>query len=89
MLRSIPGAADVSTEQVTGQPVLQIEVDRAAIARHGIAAVDLTDGFAAAVGRGDEIYYPIDQHLTPAGYRRMAEQVAEALGRASAGAGWE
>jgi cobalt-zinc-cadmium resistance protein CzcA len=29
----IPGAADVVTEQLTGQPVLQIEVDRAAIAR--------------------------------------------------------
>ena len=62
---------------------------RGMFARHGIAAVDLTDGFAAAVGRGEEIYYPIDQHLTPAGYRRMAEQVAEALGRASAGSGWE
>jgi lysophospholipase L1-like esterase len=60
---------------------------RGIFARHGIPAVDLTDAFAAAVRRGEAIYYPIDQHLTPAGYRRMAEQVAEALGRASAGAG--
>lgn len=36
VLKRIPGAADVFTEQVTGQPVLQIEVDRAAAARHGI-----------------------------------------------------
>lgn len=43
ILRRIPGAADVSTEQITGQPVLQIEVDRAAIARHGIAARDVLD----------------------------------------------
>jgi len=38
VLKRIPGAADISTEQVTGQPVLQIEIDRAAVARHGIAA---------------------------------------------------
>ncbi|WP_437979189.1 CusA/CzcA family heavy metal efflux RND transporter [Sorangium sp. So ce295] len=43
VLKSIPGAADVSTEQITGQPVVQIEVDRAAIARHGIAARDVLD----------------------------------------------
>ncbi|WP_437717725.1 CusA/CzcA family heavy metal efflux RND transporter [Sorangium sp. So ce448] len=42
-LKQIPGAADVVTEQVTGQPVLEIEVDRAAIARHGIAAADVLD----------------------------------------------
>jgi cobalt-zinc-cadmium resistance protein CzcA len=34
-MKQIPGAADVSTEQVTGQPMLQIEVDRQATAlRH-------------------------------------------------------
>jgi heavy metal efflux system protein len=43
ILKKIPGAADVSTEQITGQPVLQIEVDRAAVARHGIAAREVLD----------------------------------------------
>ncbi|WP_437636300.1 efflux RND transporter permease subunit [Sorangium sp. So ce854] len=43
VLKKIPGAADVVTEQVTGQPVLEIEVDRDAIARHGIAAADVLD----------------------------------------------
>ena len=38
VLRSIPGAADVTSEQLIGQPVLEIEIDRAAIAPHGIAA---------------------------------------------------
>jgi cobalt-zinc-cadmium resistance protein CzcA len=41
VLKSIVGAADVTTEQVTGQPMLQIEVDRDAIARHGIASSDV------------------------------------------------
>jgi cobalt-zinc-cadmium resistance protein CzcA len=43
ILKKIPGAADVAMEQITGQPVLQIEVDRAAVARHGIAARDVLD----------------------------------------------
>jgi heavy metal efflux system protein len=43
LLRAIPGAADVTVEQITGQPVLEIVVDRAAIARHGIAARDVLD----------------------------------------------
>ncbi|WP_433933206.1 efflux RND transporter permease subunit [Sorangium cellulosum] len=43
VLKQIPGAADVVTEQLTGQPVLEIEVDRNAIARHGIAAADVLD----------------------------------------------
>ncbi len=47
VLKTIPGAADVVTEQVTGQPVLQIEVDRDAVARHGVAAADVLDVVAA------------------------------------------
>jgi len=43
LLKRIPGAADVATEQLTGQPVLQIELDRAAIARHGISAKSVLD----------------------------------------------
>ncbi len=41
ILESIPGASDVTTEQVTGQPILQIAVDRQAAARHGVAARDI------------------------------------------------
>lgn len=43
VLRAIPGAADVTVEQVTGQPVLQIGVDRDAIARYGIPARSVLD----------------------------------------------
>jgi cobalt-zinc-cadmium resistance protein CzcA len=49
VLREIPGAADVSSEQITGQPMLQIEIDRDAIARHGIAASDVL-GVVKALG---------------------------------------
>lgn len=47
--------------------------------RHGISILDLTPPFAEAIGRGERIYLPIDQHLTPAGYRLMAEKVAAEL----------
>jgi cobalt-zinc-cadmium resistance protein CzcA len=43
VMRDTRGAADVFAEQVTGQPVLQIEVDREAIARHGINAREVLD----------------------------------------------
>jgi cobalt-zinc-cadmium resistance protein CzcA len=47
VLRAIPGAADVVTEQLTGQPLIQVEVDRQAIARHGIAAREVLDAVQA------------------------------------------
>jgi len=47
VMKKIPGAADVFVEQVTGQPVLEIEVDRDAIARHGIPAREVLDAIAA------------------------------------------
>ncbi len=36
VVATIPGATDVSVEQMTGQPILRIEVDREATARYGI-----------------------------------------------------
>ena len=38
VVESIRGAADVTIEQITGQPVLRIEIDRQAIARFGVPA---------------------------------------------------
>lgn len=37
-LKSVPGAEDVSTEQMTGQPVVQIHINQDEIARYGIPA---------------------------------------------------
>src|SRR5690606_38186515 len=49
VLARIEGAADVSVEQRTGQPVLRVEVDREAAARFGVDAATLLD-VVAAVG---------------------------------------
>jgi cobalt-zinc-cadmium resistance protein CzcA len=42
-LASIPGAADVNADQITGQPVLQIKVDQDQIARYGVSAQVVLD----------------------------------------------
>lgn len=43
VLKSIPGADDVTTEQVTGQPVLQVRINQDEIARYGIPAKAVLD----------------------------------------------
>ena len=42
-LRRTPGAADVATEQVTGQPVLRVKVKQDEIARYGVPAQAVLD----------------------------------------------
>jgi cobalt-zinc-cadmium resistance protein CzcA len=49
VLAEVEGASDVSVEQITGQPTLRIEVDRKALARHGVTAQEVLD-MVAAVG---------------------------------------
>ena len=50
VVSAIPGAADVQTEQVTGQPQLQIRIDRNAIARYGINVEDVQEAIEVAIG---------------------------------------
>ena len=50
ILRKIPGAADVSAEELLGQPQVQITVDRNAIARVGLAVADVQQVIATALG---------------------------------------
>jgi cobalt-zinc-cadmium resistance protein CzcA len=50
VLRNIEGAADVKVEQTEGLPVMDIDIDRAAIARYGLDIADVQDVIAAAIG---------------------------------------
>lgn len=50
ILRKIPGAVDVKVEQTTGLPMLDIDLNREAIARYGLNIGDILDLIAAAVG---------------------------------------
>lgn len=46
----VPGAVDIQTEQVTGQPQIQIRVDRTAISRYGLNVNDVLDAVQTAIG---------------------------------------
>lgn len=50
VVSNIPGAADVKGEQVAGLPVVQIKIDRNAIARYGINVSDIQDVITTAIG---------------------------------------
>ena len=50
IIKTVPGAADVGTDQLLGQPQIQITMDRAAIARYGLAVADMQNVVATAIG---------------------------------------
>ena len=50
ILETVPGAADVRIEQVTGLPVLSIQMDRSKMARYGLNGADVQDAIVIAVG---------------------------------------
>jgi cobalt-zinc-cadmium resistance protein CzcA len=52
VIKSIPGAADATTEQVTGLPVLRIRVDHEALSRYGVPAQHVLDAIKAVGGIG-------------------------------------
>ncbi len=84
VLRALPGAADVFTEQLTGQPAVEVVIDRKAIARQGLAAKDVLDVVEAlgtrrvgAIQEG-EMRFPIALRLEDR-YRIDPESIAEIL----------
>jgi cobalt-zinc-cadmium resistance protein CzcA len=83
VLLEVEGAADISVDQLTGQPTLQVKVDQARIARQGIPASDVLD-FVEALG-GKEVgrvfegqrVFPLVLRL-PDEYRRNVDALASA-----------
>ncbi|OYU88456.1 MAG: CusA/CzcA family heavy metal efflux RND transporter [Bradyrhizobiaceae bacterium PARB1] len=50
VLRGVPGAADVKTEQVSGLPMLTVKLDRPALSRLGLSVQDVQGIVETAVG---------------------------------------
>ena len=50
VLGTVPGAADVKTEQSTGLPVLSVEIDRAKLARYGLNIAEVQESVEIAMG---------------------------------------
>ncbi len=50
VLESVPGAADVKIEQLTGLPMLSMQMDRTKMARYGLNVADVQDVITIAIG---------------------------------------
>ncbi len=91
LLGGVRGAADISVEQITGQPVLQVAVDREALARNGVDAAEVLD-MVSAVGtpRVGDVYegersFPLVVRL-PDQFRRNPAALGDILIPAENGA---
>lgn len=80
VLRTIPGAADLNTEQVTGQPMLQIKVNQDQVARYGVSAqavLDLVESIGSKplgeIVEG-QLRFPLVARL-PESFRASAESI--------------
>jgi cobalt-zinc-cadmium resistance protein CzcA len=58
ILRDIPGAADVKTEQVSGLPILTVHIDRKAVSRYGVNVTDVQQVVRTALAgaRAGEVF---------------------------------
>jgi cobalt-zinc-cadmium resistance protein CzcA len=90
VLAGIPGASDLYTEQITGQPMLEVEVDRQALARYGMTAREVLESIEALAGvvvsevREGERRFPLAVRIDDA-YRRDAAAVGRLLVSNAAG----
>jgi cobalt-zinc-cadmium resistance protein CzcA len=50
IVKTVPGASDVETDRLLGQPQIQISIDRTAIGRYGLAVADVQTVVATAIG---------------------------------------
>jgi len=50
LVKNVPGAADVKVEQVTGLPMLTVDIDRQAISRYGLDIAAVQEAVEIAVG---------------------------------------
>jgi cobalt-zinc-cadmium resistance protein CzcA len=92
LVAAVPGAEDVEMEQVGGLPMLQMEIDRQAIARYGINVADVLNLIEIAIGgkqagqifEGDKRFDIIVR--LPASLRSNLDELRELLVKAPGGA---
>ena len=64
VLETVPGAADVRIEQITGLPILTVQMDRTRMARYGLNVQDVQDTIMIAVGgRSTGLIYEGDRRF--------------------------
>lgn len=64
VLETVPGAADVRIEQITGLPILTVQMNRVKMARYGLNVQDVQDTIMIAVGgRSTGLIYEGDRRF--------------------------
>ncbi len=90
VLKSIPGCVDLSTEQVSGQPILQVRLKQQELARYGISAETVLDLLQAASGIRvsdvveDQLRFPLVVRL-PEDKRKSPESIKSLMFSAPSG----
>ncbi len=92
VLNSIQGASDVRVERLSGQQYLTIDIDRRAIARHGINVSDVNDIIETAIGgRISTSVYEGERRFSavvrfPESFRNSTEAIGQILLKSPNGA---
>ncbi|MCB1215884.1 efflux RND transporter permease subunit [bacterium] len=83
VIRTVPGAADVSSDQISGTPQLRIDINREAIARYGLSVSEVQEVIAAAVGGAGagQIYEGIRRWDIVVRFAEQYRDTPEAIGR--------
>ncbi|MFG0330108.1 MAG: efflux RND transporter permease subunit [Phycisphaerales bacterium] len=91
LLESIPGAADIYVEQISGQPVVEVRADQQALARHGVPGrhvmeiVEAVGGTIVGEVREDQRRFDLAVRL-PERFRRDPAELAAVLVPTASGA---
>jgi cobalt-zinc-cadmium resistance protein CzcA len=82
LLKTIPGAADVQKDQVTGTPQLRITIDHDAISRYGVNVRDVQELIRGAVGgeKAGQIFEGIPRFDILVRYSPENRDTPEAIG---------
>ena len=90
ILRQIPGSADVATEQVTGQPALELSVKQDEIARYGLSgdavlrAVETLGGYKVGTVVEGDYRFPLVVAFDPS-YREHPDKLSQLILKTPAG----
>jgi cobalt-zinc-cadmium resistance protein CzcA len=82
VLKDIPGCADLAIDDVAGQPILQVQLERDKIARYGISAESVLDVIESISGKSagqvidGQLRFPLTV-LLPSEYRTSPAHIAD------------
>ena len=82
LLGEVTGAEDVKVQQITGLPMLQVEIDRLAIARYGIDVADVQEIVQSAIAgtKATDVLEGFRRFALVVRFSPWARKDAEALG---------